>query len=182
MSTKGKILRALGLVVCCVFFVSACAQPATFSSLTPGPDTSSSSATSTDAVIERVVDGDTLIVTEAGQRTRVRLIGIDAPESVKPGSPVECFGPEASKFLKDLLPAQSPVQLEADPAAGDQDKYGRQLRTVRTPDGSNVSVLIAAAGMGREYVYDRVPSRYAQQIHAAQTEAQQRGSGLWAGC
>jgi micrococcal nuclease len=61
------------------------------------------------ATVERVVDGDTLIATRNSRRVRVRLIGVDAPESVKPDSPVECFGPEASAQLEQLLPPRLPV-------------------------------------------------------------------------
>ena len=51
----------------------------------------------------RVVAGDTLIVSLDGKRERGRLIGMDAPESVKPYAPVECFGKEASQHLRDLV-------------------------------------------------------------------------------
>lgn len=134
------------------------------------------------AVVDRVVDGDTLIIKGQGKPLRVRLIGVDAPESVKPNSPVECYGPESAAFLKELLPAGSQIKLEADLVAGDKDQYGRLLRTVFTKDGSNVSVAIAAAGMGREYVYQGKPSRYAEEIRTAQAQAQQAGTGLWSAC
>lgn len=134
------------------------------------------------AVVDRVVDGDTLIIKGRGKPLRVRLIGIDAPESVKPNSPVECFGPESGQFLKELLPAGSTIKLEGDLVSGDKDQYGRLLRTVFTKDGSNVAVAIATAGMGREYIYQSKPSRYADEIRAAQNQAQQSGAGLWSGC
>ena len=58
------------------------------------------------ATVERVVDGDTFIARRGGRSLRVRLIGINAPESVKPGSPVECFGPESAQVLLDLAAAE----------------------------------------------------------------------------
>ena len=66
------------------------------------------------ATVVRVVDGDTIDVTVDGTEERVRLIGIDTPETVKPNTPVECFGPEASAHTKELLPAGTPVYLERD--------------------------------------------------------------------
>ena len=66
--------------------------------------------------------------------------------------------------------------------AGDKDQYGRLLRTVFTKDGSNVSVAIATAGMGREYIYQNKPSRYAEEIRTGQARAQQSGAGLWSAC
>jgi micrococcal nuclease len=62
------------------------------------------------ATVERVVDGDTFIAVRDGRRVRVRLIGVDAPESVKPDAPVECYGREASALLSRLLPAGAPVR------------------------------------------------------------------------
>ncbi|MBS1838545.1 MAG: thermonuclease family protein, partial [Actinobacteria bacterium] len=56
------------------------------------------------AEVERVVDGDTIVADVRGSRERVRLIGIDTPESVKPNSPVECYGKEASAHTQELLP------------------------------------------------------------------------------
>ena len=56
------------------------------------------------ATVERVVDGDTVDLRFASGRERVRLLGIDTPETVKPNTPVQCFGPEASARAKALLP------------------------------------------------------------------------------
>lgn len=74
--------------------------------------------------VTRVVDGDTIQVERAGSALTVRLIGINAPESVKPNSPVECFGPQASAFAKSALTGR-PVRLEFDPSQGRYDQYGR---------------------------------------------------------
>ena len=65
-----------------------------------------------EAIVLRVVDGDTIVVDLGdGEKTKVRLIGVDTPETVHPRKPVECYGPEASAFLKQLLPPGSTVFL-----------------------------------------------------------------------
>ena len=80
------------------------------------------------ATVLRAVDGDTILVRGANGRTeRVRYIGVDTPESVKPDSPVECYGHEASDFNKQLVQGRR-VRLVPDAEA--QDKYGRSLAFV----------------------------------------------------
>lgn len=76
--------------------------------------------------VSRVVDGDTVVLTRAGKKIKVRLIGINTPETVAPGRPVECFGREASAFAKKTLKGRK-VWLEYDPVAGRTDRYGRTL-------------------------------------------------------
>ena len=68
-----------------------------------------------DAVVRRVVDGDTLIARIDGVDVRVRMLGVDAPESVTPDRPVECFGPEASARAHALLPEGTRIILATDP-------------------------------------------------------------------
>lgn len=81
------------------------------------------------ATVKRVIDGDTLLVAVSGEEQRVRLIGIDTPESVHPDESKNTQeGKDASEHTKSLLPAGTAVWLEAD--AEDQDKYGRSLRYV----------------------------------------------------
>ena len=91
--------------------------------------------------VERVVDGDTLVLSELG---RVRMIGMNTPETVAPaqrqGAPPQCFGPEASAATKALLPVGTVVRLETDTEP--QDRYGRALVYVyREPDDSFINVL-----------------------------------------
>ena len=78
-----------------------------------------------DATVVRVVDGDTIDLRFGGTTERVRLIGIDTPETVKPNTPVQCYGPEASAHTKALLPKGTAVTVERD--LEPRDTYGRLL-------------------------------------------------------
>ena len=65
----------------------------------------------------KVVDGDTIHVSADGQKLKIRMIGLDTPETVDPRKPVQCFGLEVSAQAKTILGGQS-VYLETDPVAG----------------------------------------------------------------
>jgi micrococcal nuclease len=133
------------------------------------------------ATVVRVVGGDTVDVRVGGRVERVRLIGLDTPESVDPRRPVECFGREASRKARELLPAGQAVQLEADPTQGDRDstRSRRLLRYIWLPDGRNVAEVMIAEGYGFEFAY-RLPYRYQERFRAAQRAAREAGRGLWA--
>lgn len=89
--------------------------------------------------VSRVVDGDTADVQIEGVTTRIRIIGIDTPETVAPGQPVDCFGPEASARARELLEGQT-VTLEPDPTQDQIDAFGRLLVYVTLPDGRGHSL------------------------------------------
>ncbi len=127
-----------------------------------------------------VIDGDTIAVRIDGERVKVRLIGVDTPETRKPNTPVQCFGPQATSKMQSLVQSRS-VPLQADPSQGDRDQYDRSLRHVFTSDGANVAQVLIAGGFGREYTYN---SAYAfqGQFRAAQVAAQKAKSGLWGAC
>jgi micrococcal nuclease len=135
------------------------------------------------ATVERVVDGDTVIVVEAdgGARERIRLIGVDTPETVEPGAPVDCFGPEASAYTTEALPAGSTVWLEDDASQGDADRYDRLLRYVWTEGGGLLNQQLVASGLGTEDTYDQ-PYRYRDAFVAAEAAARDSGAGLWGAC
>lgn len=129
--------------------------------------------------VTRVVDGDTIEVKdEAGKISKVRLIGIDTPETVDPRKAVQCFGKEASNRTKYLLMGQT-VNLEADPTQDDLDKYGRMLRYVSLSDGTDVNLSLVRDGYAHEYTY-RIPYQRQAAYKAAQIEAESAGRGLWA--
>lgn len=131
------------------------------------------------ARVVRVVDGDTLLASPAGGSgaVRVRVIGVDTPETVKPDTPVRCYGPQASAFTKHLLPAGSVIRAAHEPG-GDLDRYGRQLWDVWLPDGRFLESVLAAAGAARAYPYPpQVEHAGLIARLAAQARAQRRG--LW---
>ena len=137
----------------------------------------SPSAGALSAVIVRVVDGDTVIGRLLGQAAvRVRIIGVDTPETVKPDTPVACFGPVASAYTKRLLTGLT-VRVGYEPG-GTTDRYGRQLWDVWLPDGRFLAGLLVADGLGRAYPF-APQTRYAALLHALQGEAQAPHRGLW---
>jgi len=140
-------------------------------------------AQSSPAIVHRVIDGDTVDVQVAdGGVERIRIIGLDTPESVDPRKPVQCFGREASDQAKALMPVGSIVSLEDDESQGLRDKYGRRLAHIVVPlaDGTNVVFAreMIAGGFAHHYIY-RVPSMYAAEFDAAQTDAIAAQRGLW---
>lgn len=132
------------------------------------------------AVVVGVVDGDTIDVDVDGRRERVRLIGIDTPETLKPDTPVECYGPEATARATELLPASSPVRLERD--IEPRDAYGRLLAYVyRAADGMFVNLQLVAGGFARPLPFEP-NTAHAGEFAAAAAAAQSQSLGLWAAC
>ena len=132
------------------------------------------------AVVERVVDGDTIIARIGGRSETVRLIGLDAPESVAPTRPVQCFGPESSRFLEAVLPAGAEITLLRDVEA--RDVYDRLLGyIVRSSDGLFVNLELVAAGYAAVLSYPP-NDHYADVLDRAQAEAVISGRGLWGAC
>lgn len=151
----------------------------------PGDDAASGVApappagTSREATVERVVDGDTIVVLVAGRRARVRLSGIDTPETVKPGSAVECFGPEASREAGRLLDGQA-VRLDFDVETS--DRYGRWLAyVVRRADGRLVNEDLLRGGFAERF-RDTPNRRHLERFVAAERAARREGAGLWSAC
>ena len=135
--------------------------------------------------VVRVVDGDTLRVAIDGGDVTVRMIGIDTPETVKPDSPVECFGPEASDFAEQVLSGAT-VTLELDESQGSTDQYGRTLAYVwrEQPDGRLVLFNLAAVagGFAVERQYGPTPYAWREQFRAAERQARVDRAGLWGAC
>ena len=138
----------------------------------------------TAATVVRVIDGDTVDVRLTdGKVERLRIIGLDTPETVDPRKPVQCFGREASARAKELLPAGRAVVLEEDPTQDTRDRYGRALRHVLLEQEPGVFTSFAQVmigeGYAHHYVYGGVRSMYADQYAAAQEWAVANGLGLW---
>ena len=125
----------------------------------------------------KVVDGDTIWVDNNGQRQKIRLIGLDTPESVDPRKPVQCFALEASAQAKTILGGQS-VYLETDPSQDSVDRFGRTLAYVWTASGRLFNLDMIADGYAFEYTYD-LPYRYQADFKTAEGDARAQERGLW---
>ena len=126
----------------------------------------------------RVVDGDTLLLTN---HTRVRLIGVDAPESVKPEHPVEPWGPEASEFTKQFINDRH-VRLQFDKER--EDQFGRTLAYVWVTDPKNgqeklLNEELLRAGMARPTLWYHFSDTMKRRFRKATEEAQRAGRGIW---
>lgn len=129
------------------------------------------------AEVIRAVDGDTIEVRLDGEAEDVRYIGVDTPETVKPGTPVQCFGPQAHHFNARLV-GHHRVRLDFD--AERRDVYGRLLAYVHL-EGRFVNAELVRRGLARTLT---IPpnDRFARRFKRLQTAAARRGRGLWGGC
>ena len=136
--------------------------------------------TSTNALAIRAVDGDTLEVLIDGSlnNVKVRLLGVDTPESVDPRKPVQCFGKEASKHTASLVDGKR-VRLDADPQADEVDKYGRLLRNVILSDGTDLNAELVEDGYAHAYLSFPLDSRRKAELTRLQIEAKAALRGLW---
>ena len=132
------------------------------------------------ATVVHVVDGDTLDVRVGGRVERVRLLGVDTPETVKPGTPVECYGPEASKRTKQLLAPGTAVLLQRDREA--RDRYARLLVYLwRRGDGLFVNRSLLSGGFARPLSISPNTAHRAE-LAAVSAEADRADRGLWGTC
>lgn len=120
----------------------------------------------------RVVDGDTIVL---DGRERVRLIGVDTPETKDPRKPVQYFGKQASLFTERLVEGRR-VRLEYDQTR--KDRYGRTLAYVFLQDGTFVNLEIVRRGYG--HAYTKYPFQRMDEFRRAEREARLEGLGLWA--
>ncbi len=128
--------------------------------------------------VMRVIDGDTLEVRESdGDTQRVRLIGINAPEMSGYGGKEECYGSNASLYLKRLL-ARKHVELIPQPK-DNRDKFGRLLRYLHM-DGGDIGLRMLTLGYAYNYPWFEHPRL--KEYKAAEIEAQNEDRGLWAEC
>jgi micrococcal nuclease len=127
--------------------------------------------------VSRVVDGDTVEVQLDGREEDVRYIGVDTPETVKPDTPVQCFGPQASSFNHGLVEHRR-VRLVF--GAERRDVYGRLLAYVYLGERF-VNAELLRRGLARTLT---IPpnDRFADRFKRLEIAAARAGRGLWGGC
>jgi micrococcal nuclease len=122
--------------------------------------------------VQRVVDGDTVVIEGIGT---VRLIGLDTPETVHPQKPVEYFGKEASDYLKNFI-GNKKVRLEYDVLK--KDRYNRTLAYIFLEDGTLVNAEMIKRGYG--HVYTNFPFKRIEEFRRLGRESREQYRGLWA--
>lgn len=129
------------------------------------------------ARVERVVDGDTVILSRGLGSSR--LVGVDTPETVKPGAAVRCFGPQASAFTSETLAAGRQVRFQV--ARDPVDPYGRSLVYIWLADGRFFNPMLVRLGYARPI---SIPpnTRYAPLFERLAERASAAGRGLWGRC
>ena len=132
---------------------------------------------STRARVVRVVDGDTIVVSVHGADEYVRYIGVDTPETVKPDTPVQCFGPRASAENHRLVEGRT-VRLAFDAEA--RDDYGRLLAYVYTGQRF-VNGALVRGGYARTLPI-APNTAHAAEFHRLAARAARAGRGLWGAC
>jgi micrococcal nuclease len=132
------------------------------------------------ATVVRVIDGDTLDLSLSGQRVRVRLIGIDTPETKDENRPVQCYGAEASNFVEQLLPKGTAVRVERD--VEPRDKYDRLLVYLyRSADELFVNAELVRDGYATTLTIAPNTVR-APEFEVLKAQAQREHRGLWGAC
>jgi micrococcal nuclease len=133
------------------------------------------------ARVERIVDGDTVVLDVDGRRERVRYIGVDTPETVKPNTPVQCYGHAASALNEQLVGAAgTAVTLRFDREL--RDRYDRLLAYVyRARDNLFVNARLVRDGAARTLPIAPNTS-HASELAQLQSAARSARRGLWDVC
>lgn len=137
--------------------------------------------------VVKVIDGDTVVVKFLdGQREKVRLLGIDAPEaSPKRNGNAECAGDLATGYLSGLVDQYDVYDVALDPSQDAKDKYGRILAyvTPRTrPATPTLAMQVVSNGWAEVYDQPKEPTMIDAELRAAAAEAKSNGMGVWTSC
>ncbi len=166
-----RIVSALAFLL----LASACDAPASST-----PPTTGGGVLEANAVVDHVIDGDTIDAIIDGREERIRLIGIDTPETKKPNTPIECFGPEATAFTESLLPVGTPIRIERDTV--NRDDFGRLLGYVyRADDGVFVNYETIRQGFATPLSIEP-NTTYIDLFVGAARSAESDDVGLWSAC
>ena len=132
------------------------------------------------ATVIEVIDGDTVDLSIDGHRQRVRLIGVDTPETKHPNKPAQCFGHEATVFTESLLAQDTKVRLERDTEA--RDTYDRLLVYLyRNFDNMFINLELVRQGFARVLIIEPNVA-YMDRFVTAARDARVNNRGLWHAC
>lgn len=126
--------------------------------------------------IVRWIDGDSCVIQYGGEEERLRLSGVDTPESVHPTKPVQPFAIEASNHVKEKFPVGTVCFLEFDEK--ERDFFGRLLGYLHTSDGVFINYYLVRNGYG--IAYTKYKFKYKEMFVHAEELAKEEGLGMWA--
>jgi micrococcal nuclease len=129
--------------------------------------------------VVHITDGDTIDIEKEGTKVRVRLLGMNSPESVDPRRPTECYGKEAKNYMIELLQDKK-VRLQLDALKPERDEYGRVLAYIWREDGLFVNQDMIERGYAYEYTYKQEKYKFQENFKSTQGKAKERAVGLWA--
>jgi endonuclease YncB( thermonuclease family) len=173
-----KRLLTLSFLAARLTFDAALAEPSSIGG-TSGQFDDRGAASGAIKRVVRVIDGDTIVV---GPNEKVRLIGVDTPETVHPKKAVACFGKEAKQFTRDAVEGKN-IRLVLDKVYAKRrhkDRYGRTLAYAYLDDGRMLNSELIRQGYA--HAYTRFPFRYLVEFRALEHEARHRAVGLWSNC
>ena len=178
MIVRVKILFLLGLLTAAALEAGSAAYPGARGGI------SEQSRESRDEIPEkrlvvRVIDGDTIVVSP---NEKVRLIGVDTPETAHPTKAVQCFGKDAKEFTRRTVERKS-IRLVLDASNGarnHKDRYGRTLAYVYFDDGTMLNAELIRRGYA--HAYTRFPFRHVVEFRQLERIARSQAVGLWASC
>ncbi len=172
--------RTAPLLLALAVLIAGCASRPSTAPADTAPAATGPGGVDANATVVALTDGDTISVRIGGRKEKIRLIGIDTPETKKPNTPVQCFGPEASAYTASLVPVGTKVRVERDAEA--RDVYGRLLAYVyRAADGLFVNLEVIRRGFARQLTI--APNTAHQADFTVAVQAAQRSRiGLWAAC
>lgn len=179
--THPLTLRRLAMPALALLLLTGCSgapaatnntAPTTQAATTPSPTTELRGER---AVVDRVIDGDTIDVLLNGSVERVRLLNIDTPETKDPNEIVECLGPEATEYVEQLLSPGTVVGLEYDQER--TDRYGRTLAGVFLEDGRLANAEIARQGLATPLLIEP-NDKFLPPVEEAFAEAERQEIGL----
>jgi micrococcal nuclease len=132
------------------------------------------------AQVVRIIDGDTIEVQKNNKTERVRLIGVDTPETKHPERGVECFGPESTEFTRKLVSGKT-VRLKADTISANKDRYNRLLRYVYV-EPTNEHLNAKLIETGHSIAYTRFDFEKKNEFVQLEQRAKNQALGLWGEC
>jgi len=169
--TPRRLAAAIALLACLLLAANVGAAP---------PRTPRANPSAFIATVAYAVDGDTLRIREAdGDLAYVRLIGIDSPESVKPDTPPECGGKDASRSMDQLAPEGAKVRLVFDGER--EDNYGRTLAHAYV-GGRQLELAQLRRGWAEVYRHHNRTFHGLARYYAVEDQARAAGRGVWGGC